>query len=147
MSERNYPLILIDRSKHETYPYDYIVCLDTVVGFIARAVFLQDEEMLNEFTRAFQNEPIQPPVMKKGKGAISLIIEDFLHDFEMTETNVNRVQTLMKKGLKKYFHTPTYKKVNMNSETTKKVECKSYRFPESNEWYPDENDINRVDDK
>lgn len=142
MSEHNYPLILIDRSKHETYPYDYIVCLDTVVGFIARVVSLQDDEILKEFTRAFQKEPIQPPVMKKGKGGVSLIIEDFLHDFEMTEANLNRVHTLMKKCIKKYFYTPS-----IVPGKTKQLKPKLYNFPECNEWFHDENDINRVDDK
>lgn len=107
-NKREYPLFIIDRSKNETYPFDYIVCLDRTVGFVARVVhFGQDVQYFEFVKKAQQIEYAEffNVTLKLRKGGVILAAEDFIYNFELTTENKNRVKTLLKKALKKYLHT------------------------------------------
>jgi len=108
MSEkRNYPLFMIDRSKPEAYPFDYIVCHDKTVGFTARVVFFPKTEQYQEYIRQAEkvdgSEIVQLNMPFKNGGVI-LLIEKFFYNFEWTTENRTRIATLLKKALKKYLH-------------------------------------------
>lgn len=105
--KRNYPLFMIDRSKPAAYPFDYIVCHDKTVGFVARVVFFPKTEQFREYIRQVEQVPdgnsIQISTTFKTGGLI-IVIEDFFYFFEMTNENRKRIETLLKKALKKYLH-------------------------------------------
>ncbi|MCL2597276.1 MAG: hypothetical protein FWD66_06410 [Paludibacter sp.] len=107
MNKREYPLFLIDRTRSESYPSDYIVCLDREVGFVAQVVHFPKNEMYNAFLRKFENiennelAGIHTPLKN---GGLVLQIIDFLYYFEVKTETKNRVQVLLKKALKKYIH-------------------------------------------
>ena len=107
MAKREYPLFLIDRSKSEAYPFDYIACMDRTVGFVARAVFFPDDIQYGEYIKKMQHIEHAEYFnvgMKLKKGGIVLVVEDFMYNFELTTENKNRVRTLLKKAFKKYLH-------------------------------------------
>lgn len=108
MSSKKYPSIVIDRSKNSTYPYDFIIVLDNEVGFISRAFLIKDEDSYCEYkaTRALHNSNGTPTYTfhKLKSGAIILTIEEFLHDFEVNNNAKKRIETLLKKAMKRYVH-------------------------------------------
>lgn len=107
MKKREYPLFLIDRSKAANYPFDFIACFDRSVGFVARVVYLPSNEAYTEFLRKhdqIENSEFFSITFKFKQGGVILLAEDFLYHFELTKENLNRVQTLLKKALKKYLH-------------------------------------------
>ncbi len=97
--KRNYPLFMIDRTMTEAYPYEYVVCLDKDVGFIAKAFPVRDDDAFNMIEDSFD-------VFKyRGKSNnIVLKIEDYLYDISLTNEQKQRVKTLLKKGFKKLMH-------------------------------------------
>jgi len=103
--KRNFPLYLIDRSKPEAFPFDYITCFDTIAGFVARVVHFKDNNTFNAFVSMYSEVPDNENVcitQKFRTGGIAIVVEDFLFDMEFSETNNSRVQRLLKKALKKY---------------------------------------------
>lgn len=105
--KRDYPLFLIDRSKHQAFPYDYITCLDKTVGFVAKVIHLPTDVMYNEFIIQQKNVNSSDVIfdsIKTRKGGIIILIIDFLHYFDWTKENQTRVKTLLKKGFKKFMH-------------------------------------------
>lgn len=106
--KRNYPLFLIDRSKQSAYPFDFIVCHDRSVGFIARVVSFFQDAPFNEFIKQSANikdsENISIPYKFKSKGGLIIVIEDFFYNFEWDKEIRNRIDALLKKALKKYLH-------------------------------------------
>lgn len=110
--KRNYPLFLIDRSKAENYPFDYIICPDRNVGFIARVVHFTTDEMYAAFIekkKMVENANYFHSTIKLKRGGLLLVAEDFLYSFDLTPENLNRVQVLLKKSLKKYLYTEIIK--------------------------------------
>lgn len=108
MNKRDYPLFMIDRSKAAAYPFDYITCLDRTVGFVARVVYFPADVQYYEFAKTIvkvENSEYFNVTFKMKKGGVILVCEDFLYFFELTNENKKRVQTLLKKALKKYLHT------------------------------------------
>lgn len=106
--KRTYPLFLIDRSKSASYPFDFIVCFDSTVGFVARVVYLPTNEAYTEFIKKgiqIENSEYFAVTFRLKKGGVILVAEDFMYSFELTMDNLGRVQTLLKKALKKYLHT------------------------------------------
>lgn len=106
--KRNYPLFLIDRTKSATYPFDFIACFDRTVGFVARVVYLPTDESYSEFIKKgiqIENSEYFAVTFRFRKGGVLLVAEDFMYSFELTSDNLARVQTLLKKALKKYLHT------------------------------------------
>lgn len=106
-NKRDYPLFLIDRSKHQAFPYDYITCLDKTVGFVAKVIHLPTDVMYNEFITQQKNVNSSDVIfdsIKTRKGGIIILIIDFLHYFDWTKENQTRVKTLLKKGFKKFLH-------------------------------------------
>ena len=97
--KRNYPLYIIDRTLTEAYPYEYVVCLDKEVGFIAKAFSVRDDDASNMIEDNFD-------VFKyRGKSNnIVLKIEDYLYDISLTNEQKQRVKILLKKGFKKLMH-------------------------------------------
>lgn len=109
MEKRNYPLILIDRSKPANYPNDYIVCLDREVGFVARVVPFFENHSLNLFIEKSKLNPDFDYIsiiykFRHREGGVILAIDDFLHNFEIEKKQKNRLKVLLKKALKKYLH-------------------------------------------
>jgi hypothetical protein len=107
MTKRDYPLFLIDRTKSETYPFDYVTCFDKTVGFVARVVFFPKDIQYNEFVKQQASVENGTPfniMMKFKSGGVILVCEDFLYDFELTAENQNRIKTLLKNAMKKYLH-------------------------------------------
>jgi len=108
MNKREYPLFLIDRSKHASYPFDYIACFDREVGFIARVVPFFDDapfhELIAQSIKIDERDYTSITYRFKQKGGLVVVIEDFLYYFDWTTEKKNRVKTLLKKGLKKYLH-------------------------------------------
>lgn len=106
--KREYPLFLIDRSKPSAYPFDYIACFDKQVGFVARVIFMPSETMYTEFVnrqKRIENSEYFGVTFKLKKGGIILLAEDFIYEFPQTMPYFKRIQTLLKKALKKYLHT------------------------------------------
>lgn len=105
--KREYPLFLIDRSKAAAYPFDFIACFDRTVGFVARVVYLPTDTMYFEFARQqaqIENAEHLNVTAKFKNGGVVLLAEDFLYFVDLSEANKKRVQTLLKKALKKYLH-------------------------------------------
>lgn len=106
--KREYPLFIIDRSKHSAYPFDYIACFDRQVGFIARVVpFFQDEpfnEFIAQSKQITDSENTSIVYKFKRKGGLIIVIEDFNYYFEWTTEIKTRIRVLLKKALKKYLH-------------------------------------------
>lgn len=104
--KRDYPLILIDRSK-AAYPNDYIVCLDREVGFVAKVVFFAKEDAWREFLALFkdiEHNELAGLTMHLKTGGVALQVVDYLYHFEVATETKSRVQVLLKKALKKYLH-------------------------------------------
>lgn len=117
-NKRDYPLFLIDRSKTGTYPFDYIACFDRQVGFIARVVYFKETAALNEFIeqqKKLKEAEISGQVYRLKQGGIILVVEDYLYYFEITEEIKGRINTLMKKALKKYLHAEIEKAPDANN--------------------------------
>jgi len=122
--KRIYPLFLIDRSCAASYPFNFIACFDQTVGFVARVVhFAADEQYFEYVKKASQIEHAEyMNVMFKAKrGGVILVAEDFLYNFEMNKANLSRVQTLLKKALKKFLHaeverTPDLKDLDIDNQ-------------------------------
>jgi 5S rRNA maturation endonuclease (ribonuclease M5) len=115
--KRNYPLITIDRSKHKTYPFDFITCNDNTVGFIARVVPFFDDIPYNEFlnkSKEVNDSQYTSITHKLKKGGIILVVEDFLYDFEWTGEIKARIRTLLKKALKKFLHAEVDRSLDAN---------------------------------
>jgi len=105
--KRTYPLFTIDRSKLPAYPFDYITCYDREVGFIARVLVLHTDAAFNEFVKQnslIENHEIATFMYRFKVGGIAVVVEDFLYEFEINVQTKDRIQTLMKKALKKYLH-------------------------------------------
>ena len=107
--KREYPLFIIDRSKSENYPNDYIVCLDRKFGFIAQIIFLPKNDMYKSFIENFQKienyeiAGVHYP-FHRGGGVVLQVVE-FLHYFDIDGKTTKRIQSLLRKALKKYLHT------------------------------------------
>ena len=117
-NKRDYPLFLIDRSKTGTYPFDYVACFDRQVGFIARVVYFKETAALNEFIQQqnkLKDADIGGQVCRLKQGGVILVVEDYLYYFEITVEIKNRINTLMKKALKKYLHAEVEKAPDTNS--------------------------------
>lgn len=106
-NKRDYPLFLIDRSKHQAFPYDYVTCMDKTVGFLAKVIHMPTDIMYNEFMTQQKNVSSGDVIfdsLKTRKGGIVILVIDFLYYFEWTKENQTRVKTLLKKGFKKFLH-------------------------------------------
>lgn len=107
--KRSYPLFIIDRSKHSSYPFDFIYCDDKEKGFVARIVpFFENatfNEYLNQAKYTEDNKPFEF-FRFKNKGGVVLIIEEFKNDeIDITRSSTYAsVKSLLKKALKKYLH-------------------------------------------
>ena len=103
--KRNFPLYLIDRSRADSFPYDYVVCFDTIVGFVARVVHFDSDNAFTAFASMYAEIPNGENVCvtkKLRSGGLALVVEDFLFDMEFSPANNDRLQRLLKKGFKKY---------------------------------------------
>ncbi|MDR2824992.1 MAG: hypothetical protein LBB41_07335 [Prevotellaceae bacterium] len=107
MNKREYPLFLIDRSKQESYPYDFVVCLDREVGFVAKVIYFREQHAYTMFVSKFskmENNELAGVHLPLKKGGVVLHVVDFLYHFEISEKIKSRVQVLLKKALKKYLN-------------------------------------------
>lgn len=108
MSKRDFPLFLIDRSKPESHPFDYLVCNDKQYAFIARFVHLPDRRLFAEFIDKIkqipESETMHLAFPYRNGGGLIMVIEEFYYDFEFTAEARSRIAHLLKKGIKKYMH-------------------------------------------
>lgn len=105
--KRNYPLFTIDRTKSPSYPFDYITCYDREVGFIARVIILNTDDAFNELQKRsslIENYEISIYMQRFKRGGIALAIEDFFYYFEVNAQTKTRIQSLLKKAVKKYLY-------------------------------------------
>jgi len=105
--KREYPLILIDRSKSESYPNDFVMCFDSKVGFVAKIFFLPKNDsfrLLVEKMQQVENCDIAGVCYPLKKGGVVMQIVDFLHYFELTKETRGRIQSLLKRAMKKYLY-------------------------------------------
>ena len=107
--KREYPLFLIDRSKSENYPFDFICCADAEVGFIARVVPFFQNKPLEIFVEKCSENPdfeFTSTIYKfnNREGGVILVVEKFLHNFKLKNEQKQRIKVLLKKALKKYMH-------------------------------------------
>lgn len=105
--KRKYPLFTIDRSKQNSFPYDFITCYDNEVGFIARVIFFPVDEPYYQLLANSDKIPEAEHTFIKHKfkkGGMFIQIEDFLYQFDWTNDNKKRIATLLKRALKKYLH-------------------------------------------
>lgn len=109
MSKRNSPLIFIDRTRSEAYPSDYVIVNDKDVGFVARVIELTDNQAIDDFSVAQCSARPNGDVLfhcyrfKKG-GGVALLVEDFLHDFDITNKDRTRITSLLKRAVKKLLY-------------------------------------------
>lgn len=104
MISRNYPIFLIDTSRSDS---PYVVCLDREVGFVARVLFFSNDDAYNEFiikANDIGNYELSGVTLPLKRGGILLQVLDFLYYFEITPSTKKRIQSLLKRGLKKYVH-------------------------------------------
>lgn len=103
---RTYPLIIIDRSRLENYPHDYIVCLDKTVGFVCKITHYNTKPTFQEFLNKVHSQYTEQImyIHQLKNGGLVMSIEDYLQQFEKTTENITRIKTLMKKCFKKYTH-------------------------------------------
>jgi len=124
MNKRDYPLFLIDRSCATSYPFNFIVCFDKTVGFVARVVHFPADQQYFEFVKTasqIEHAEYMNVMFKAKRGGVILVCEDFLYHFELTPANLKRVQTLLKKALKKFLHaeverTPDLKDLDIDNQ-------------------------------
>jgi hypothetical protein len=124
MNKRDYPLFLIDRSCAANYPFNYITCFDKTVGFVARVVHFPADAQYFEFVKTasqIEHAEYMNVMFKAKRGGVILVCEDFLYNFELTSANLKRVQTLLKKALKKFLHaeverTPDLKDLDIDNQ-------------------------------
>lgn len=105
--KRDYPLFTIDRTKSSSYPFDYITCYNREVGFIARVLVLHTDDAFDEFkkhTSVVENHEISIYLHPLKRGGIAIVVEDFFYSFDVNTQTKSRIQTLMKKAVKKYLH-------------------------------------------
>ncbi len=99
--KRKTPLFLIDRQKPVDYPYDYIYADDGDVPFIAKVMYYPTEDTFN--TAQFDEKTMYRE--KLHKGGVILKIEKFTKGSPSDNNAQKRVNTLLKKALKKYLNT------------------------------------------
>ena len=112
MNKRDYPLFTIDRSKHSSYPYDFITCYDRNVGFVAKVLFFNNEQMYREFVDVAANSDNFDTVTLINRvktNYIIITIVDFFYHFDWTNERKTRIKTLLKKAFKKYIHAESTK--------------------------------------
>ena len=115
--KRNYPLFTIDRAKSPGYPFDYITCYDREVGFIARVLVLHTDDAFDEFkkqTSLVENYEISIYLHPLKRGGVAIVAEDFFYSFDVNTQTKSRIQTLMKKAVKKYLHATFEKEPDKN---------------------------------
>lgn len=109
MNKRTYPLILIDRSKHSTYPYDFVVVLDNDTPFISKVRYVKDEDIYNQFisrTPVYNDHETPTYASYRLKsGGVILTIERFITDnIEFNNKKNKRIEALLKRAIGKYIH-------------------------------------------
>lgn len=106
MKQKNdFPFFIIDRTKPESYPFDFVVCTDSQFGFIAKIIHYTSELTFNSFIslqEEITNSEFYYDFKKLKVGGLVLIIERFTYEFEFTEKALKRVQWCMKKALSKF---------------------------------------------
>ena len=107
MSRNNFPLFLVDRSKHEKHPFDFVICTDPDVGFIARVIEFTEENKFVKFLDEFHNKQdsdIAGTYLATRNGGIAMVVEEFFYDFEVNETTRRRIISMLKRGFKKFLY-------------------------------------------
>ena len=101
---KNFPLFIIDRSKPESYPFDFIVCTHPKYGFVAKIIIYNTNHAYYDFIDKSNDLEIkQDLVLKKMKqGGLVLQIESFFSEFEKNESNLKKIYWFANKALSKY---------------------------------------------
>lgn len=103
-NNRTIPLFLIDRSKPDTFPYDFFVCADYAYPFMGRFVYFDTKEELQQYKEE-QSRLFDHPVMADTpfhRGYLIAVGESFLADVEWNESIQRRLESLVEKVLMKY---------------------------------------------
>lgn len=109
-TKRETPLIIIDRDKNINYPFDYIYVDDNEVPFVAKVVYYFDEIAFTEAN--FSN--LTMIKQKMPRGGLILKIERFCNGYPDNQDGRKRIQTILKKAIKKYISTSERNFKNFN---------------------------------
>lgn len=108
---KEYPLFIIDRnrrSRDANHQFDYLVCLDREVGFVAKVVLFKREAYEAYLKSISSSEDIQVGQcsmwLKGGVAGLVIVIVDYMQYFDWNAQTQARISSLLKKGLKKYLH-------------------------------------------
>ncbi len=102
----NYPTLIIDKSKPDSFPYDYVVCLDKKIKFVAKYIHYNSELSFNNFISEMENATGSVFLFKKShKGALVISVIEFLNNEDsmlFTDSENKHLHRLLKFALKKY---------------------------------------------
>lgn len=106
-SVRSIPMFLIDRTKSETYPYDFFVVTHNAFPFIGRFRYFENEEEIHQYM-AYElkvGNDYAVAYITFQKGYIAAIAESFLTDVEWNEEMRKKVVVQLRKVVDKYKYT------------------------------------------
>ena len=105
---KNYPAFIIDRCRQiiDGIAYDFVVCTDKTVGFVARAYAVNREQAyaVDEYIRTLKVEDVDLRfvVAKFERVTVVLEIVEFLQSPALDSQERARVRSLLKKAARKY---------------------------------------------
>lgn len=105
---KKYPAFVIDRCRQiiDGIAYDFVVCTDKTVGFIARAYSVNREQAfaVDDYIRSLKVEDVDLRfvVAKFERFSVVLEIVDFLQSPALDAQERARIRSLLKKAARKY---------------------------------------------
>lgn len=105
---KSYPSFIIDRCRQiiDGIGYDYIVCTDKTVGFVARAYAVNREQAyaVDDYIRSLKMEDVDLRFVVAKFERVTVVIEivEFLQSPALDAQERARVRSLLKKAARKY---------------------------------------------
>lgn len=105
---KKYPAFVIDRCRQiiDGIAYDFVVCTDKTVGFIARAYSVNREQAfaVDDYIRSLKVEDVDLRFVVAKFERISVVLEivDFLQSPALDAQERARIRSLLKKAARKY---------------------------------------------
>lgn len=104
-----YPAFIIDRcrkTEDDGMTYDYVVCTDKTVGFVARAYAVRRAaaEQINAYIHSFPQEEAEVRFIVANFARISVVLEivEFMQSPAIDQSERARIKSLLKKAARKY---------------------------------------------
>ena len=105
---KNYPAFVIDRCRQQIdgTAYDFVVCTDKAVGFVARAYWVRraGAETVNAYISGFSSEEAEIRFCVTNFERVSVVLEivEFLQAPALGPQERGRIRSLLKKAARKY---------------------------------------------